>query len=113
MGEKTCGNCGHGCYESTVYCEVTNDDMLVSCEACDDWIESKKQHIRCDNITQLEQRYAQLAEVAREMLQFIKNIEREYPRLLDSNRKSGGQILYSMPSAEYAEQLEELGWSYE
>lgn len=65
--EKTCGNCGHGCYESTVYCEVSNCDMLVNCEACDDWIDPKRQHIRCDKITRLEQRYQQLAEVAREM----------------------------------------------
>lgn len=72
--EKTCGNCGHGCYESTVYCVITNDDMLVNCEACDDWIESKEQHIRCDKITQLEQRYQQLAEVAREMLDDLEDL---------------------------------------
>lgn len=95
--EKTCGNCGHGCYESTVYCEVFNNDMLVNCEACDDWIESKKQHRRCDNITQLEQRYAQLAEVARNMYDWCDGVINRFytivPERVDGFRK----------------QLEELG----
>lgn len=65
---------------------------------------------RCvEQAEHLEQRYQQLAEVARDMLKFLKNIEREYPRLLDPNRKPGGQILYPMPSDKYANQLEELG----
>lgn len=74
---KTCGNCGHGCYESTVYCEVTNNDILVSCEACDEWIESASQHRRCDRITQLEQRYQQLEEVARDMVDYLSKIKRK------------------------------------
>lgn len=58
----------------------------------------------------LEQRYQQLADVARDMLRLLKNIEREYPLLLDPNRRPGGQIVYPMLSDEYANQLEELGF---
>lgn len=94
--EKTCGNCGHGCYESTVYCEVNNDDMLVSFEACDDWIESKKWHRRCDSITQLEQRYQQLAEVARNL----------FKRTLVAY---GGEDVSIVEIDDYRKQLEELG----
>ena len=82
--EKTCGNCGNPCGR----------------ENCGFWE---------PNNEVLEQRYQQLEDVAKDMLRFLKNIEREYPRLLDPNRKSGGQILYPMPSDEYANQLEELG----
>lgn len=94
--EKTCGNCGHGCYESTVYCDVSNCDMLVNCEACDDWIESKRQHIRCDKITQLEQRYQQLEQVARKMLKHLCSV------------CDGGDV-YNEDIADYREGLEELG----
>lgn len=93
---KTCGNCGHGCYESTVYCEVFNDDMLVSCEACDDWIESKKQHRRCDNITQLEQRYQQLAEVARDMFKHLCSV-------------CDGDDVYNEDIADFRDGLEKSG----
>lgn len=96
MMEKTCGNCGHGCYESTVYCEVTNDDILVNCEACDEWVEPTSQHRRCDKITQLEQRYQRLAEVARDLWQFVANRRSRIP-----------QSTYILGKT--AEQLEELG----
>lgn len=55
--ERTCGNCGHGDRNSTVYCEVRNCDALVSCESCSDWIEQTDT---------LEQRHQQLEQVARE-----------------------------------------------
>lgn len=107
--EKTCGNCDSW---RTVgiergYCIFDNslEDGCLKLHLRDD--------AACDKHTNaplpLEQRYQQLAEVARDMLKFLKNIEREYPRLLDPNRKPGGQILYPMPSDEYANQLEELG----
>lgn len=82
--EKTCGNCGHGCYESTVYCEVNNCDMLVNCEACDDWIEPTSQHRRCDKITQLEQRYQQLAAAARNL---YKDLERVTDKRLERSKR--------------------------
>ena len=94
--EKTCGNCGHGCYESTVYCEVTNDDILVSCEACDEWVEPTSQHRRCDKITQLEQRYQQLADVARGM----------FKRTLVAY---GGEDVSIIEIDDYRKKLEELG----
>lgn len=122
--EKTCGNCGNAIpipiegedgtmnYDMISVCpcdwsidlirsEPSFDAHTPDRESCEEWVEQKEKP--------LEQRYQQLAEVARDMLKFLKNIEREYPRLLDPNRKPGGQILYPMPSDEYANQLEELG----
>lgn len=112
--EKTCGNCGHwhhmknncgACLES--YSGALSQEVTIAgrSESClivpNSWVPK--------TTDTLEQRYQRLAEVARDMLKFLKNIEREYPRLLDPNRKPGGQILYPMPSDEYANQLEELG----
>lgn len=106
--EKTCGNCGHGCYESTVYCEVSNCDMLVNCEACDDWIDPKRQHIRCDKITRLEQRYQQLAEVARDLYKAVEPMhescnEDTCLNLIDEGWPSDA-CLY-----DFRKQIEELG----
>lgn len=58
---------------------------------------------------ELERRCQQLEQVAKEMLTLIKGIEREYPLLLDPNRKPGGQLVYPMPSEKFACQFTELG----
>lgn len=102
--EKTCGNCNIADFD-LMRCDYFDDNgeheaITKNKPACEDWIK---------RVLTDEERYQQLAEVARDMLKFLKNIEREYPRLLEPNHKPGGQILYPMPSDEYANQLEELG----
>lgn len=62
--EKKCGNCGHGCYESTVYCQVYNEDILADNDACDEWVDPKEHHIRCDA-------YEQLAKVASDLYKAV------------------------------------------
>lgn len=107
---RTCGNCGHACGHRTKLYGCAYD--YVPCllhgtfeheaNLCSDWEQ------RADT---LEQCYEQLEQVALDMWSLIRNIEREYPRLLDPNCKPGGQLLYPMPSEQYACQLAELGVS--
>lgn len=108
---KTCGNCasyyevrpimGQGsCFfdELDEYgCSPLHDLHEEACENCEP-----------KTIT-AEERCQQLEELAREMWKLISDIEREYPLILDPNRKPGGQIVYPRPSQEYAYRLEELG----
>ena len=66
---KTCGNCGHGDYLSTVYCDVFNCDMLVSDKPCQDWIKNENNQ---------DQRYQQLGQVAKDMFKCIdESMDRE------------------------------------
>lgn len=114
--DKTCGNCGMFASEpfkqrsgacmgsfdrdTCTYHSTSIHRDESNCPWCSGWIPKQEP---------IEQSYQQLTQVAQDMLRFIKNIEREYPQLLDPNRKPGGQIVYPMLSDEYVNQLEELG----
>ena len=101
--ERICGNCREG---SGVMREVTDLTQFLAENETESTHEFER---KLDEEFELADRYEHLAEVARDMLRLLKNIEREYPRLLDPNRRPGGQIVYPMLSDEYANQLEELG----
>lgn len=83
---KKCGNCGHGCYESTVYCQVYNEDILVDNDACDEWVDPKEHHIRCDA-------YEQLAEITVSMLGHVEG-SREFQVRKDGKKLKESRMTY-------------------
>lgn len=118
--EKTCGNCGNAIpipikeedgtmhYDMISVCPcdwcidlVRNEPEFVGhtpdTEPCEEWIEQKEQS--------LEQRYQQLADVAREMFLCISNPEKFIERSKDKYVRDG----YYRWTKVFREQLEELG----
>lgn len=97
---RTCGHADPYALSCDICCKSRRIQVGYDEKDCGYWVE---------DADTLEQRCQQLEQVAREMLEFIEGIEREYPHMLDPNRKPGGQIVYPMSSEYFRNQLEELG----